>query len=133
MRQGLSASRHLAETHATRVRQGTTIQVPVLRPQNQATRQSVSAYSHQSSREECLLQQHLMLALNVTRARYHFRVTTFAVFPNYSISIFYSATLYTLELMWIKETLTVTIEIELYCGHCVKQLVARNKYADTIA
>lgn len=46
MRQGLPASRHFAETHATRVRQGTQVQVPVLRSQDQATWQFVPAYSH---------------------------------------------------------------------------------------
>lgn len=55
MRQGLPASRHLAEAHATRVRQGAQVQVSVLRPQDQATWQFVPAYPHQSSRKECLL------------------------------------------------------------------------------
>lgn len=46
MRQGLPASRHFAETHATRVWQGTQVQVSVLRPQNQATWQFVPAHPY---------------------------------------------------------------------------------------
>lgn len=89
MRQGLPASRHFAETHATRVRQGAQVQVPVLRPQDQATWQFVSAYPHQSSRKERLLQHHLVLVV------VHVRSVSDAVFPIcLSIFIFYPATLY---------------------------------------